>query len=97
MRLGYIAARPDWIAGITDLRIATGLSGSPITAELIHAALTDSGYRRHMEKMRARLAQARHRVLGRLRTLGIEPWMPPNAGIFLWCRLPGGVVAATLA
>lgn len=97
MRLGYIAARPDWIAGITDLRIATGLSGSPITAELVHAALTDSGYRRHMEKMRARLAQARHRVLGRLRTLGIEPWMTPNAGIFLWCRLPGGVDAATLA
>ena len=97
MRLGYIAARPDWIAALTDLRMATGLSGSPITAELVHTALTDSGYRRHMEKTRAKLSLARHHALGRLRALGIEPWIEPDAGMFLWCRLPGGADAADLA
>lgn len=97
VRLGYIAARPDWIAGITDLRIATGLSGSVHSMELVRSALTDAGYRRHMARMRAKLAQARHRSAARLKAIGITPWIEPAAGIFLWCRLPDGVDAAEVA
>jgi DNA-binding transcriptional MocR family regulator len=97
VRLGYIAAQPDWIADITDLRIATGLSGSPMSLELVRLVLSDGSFRRHMEKVRGKLAQARHRALGRLRSLGIEPWIEPAAGFFLWCRLPGGVDAAEVA
>jgi DNA-binding transcriptional MocR family regulator len=97
VRLGYVAARQDWIAAITDLRIATGLWGSPLAAELVLTALSDGSYRRHMEKVRARLARARHDVARRLRAIGIEPWIEPAAGLFLWCRLPGGVDAAEVA
>ena len=97
VRLGYIASNPDWIAAMTDLRIATGLTGNPITAELVRAVLSDSGYRRHMERLRARIAESRHTALKRLRSLGIEPWIEPSAGFFLWCRLPGGVDAADIA
>lgn len=97
VRLGYIAAQPDWIADMTDLRIATGLSGSPMSLELVRLVLSDGSFRRHMEKVRGKLAQARHRALGRLRALGVEPWIEPAAGFFLWCRLPGGVDAAEVA
>lgn len=97
VRLGYIAARPDWIAGITDLRIATGLSGSPLSAELVVTALSDGSYRRHMDRVRAKLAQVRHKALGRIRSLGLEPWHEPTSGIFLWCRLPGGIDATQVA
>jgi len=93
VRCGHIAARPDWIAALTDLRIATGLSGSPFATELIHAALTDSGYRRHVERLRAKLEQAMTRTIARLRPLGIMPWIEPRAGLFLWAKLPDGVDA----
>jgi DNA-binding transcriptional MocR family regulator len=96
-RLGYIAARPDWIRGMTDLRIATGISGSALAMELSRFVLSDTGYRRHMEKVRARLAQARHQALGRLRALGIEPWTVPGNGLFLWCRLPDDACATDVA
>jgi DNA-binding transcriptional MocR family regulator len=32
-----------------------------------------------------------------LRSLGIEPWIEPRAGLFLWCRLPEGIDAVAVA
>ncbi len=93
VRCGHIAARPDWIAGLTDLRIATSMSGSPIAAELVQTLLTDGAYRRHMERIRGRLDQARARAIRRLKAIGITPWIEPQAGLFLWGRLPDGVDA----
>ncbi len=97
LRCGYIAARADWIEGLADLKIATSFGGGRLAAEVLLAALTDSGYRRHMEAVRTRLAGARARTLGRLRALGIAPWLVPRAGMFLWCRLPRGRDAADVA
>lgn len=97
LRCGYLAARPDWIDALADLKLATGFGGSRLAADLLLIALTDSGYRRHMEAVRIRLAEAREKTLPRLAALGITPWLTPQAGMFLWCRLPEGVDAAALA
>jgi DNA-binding transcriptional MocR family regulator len=97
VRCGHIAARLDWIEALADLRIATSLSGNPLSSELLHTVLTDGSYKRHLEKMRARLAQAMARVIKRLRGIGITPWIEPQAGMFLWARLPNGLDAALLA
>lgn len=97
VRCGHIAARPDWIDGLADLRIATSMAGSPLAANLLHAVLTDGSYRRHIDGVRTRLARATARVAKRLRAIGIEPWTDPAAGIFLWARLPDGIDAVDLA
>jgi DNA-binding transcriptional MocR family regulator len=97
VRCGHIAARPDWIEGLADLRIATSMAGSPLAANLLHAVLTDGSYRRHVDCVRTRLARAAARVAKCLRATGIEPWVDPAAGIFLWARLPDGVDAVELA
>ncbi len=97
VRCGHIAARPDWIEGLADLRIATSMAGSPLAASLLHNVLTDGSYRRHVEGVRTRLASATAKVAMRLRTVGIEPWIEPAAGIFLWARLPDGTDAVDLA
>jgi DNA-binding transcriptional MocR family regulator len=97
VRCGYVAARPEWIEGLTDLRIATSMPGNPLSADLLHAVLTDSSHRRHMEAVRARLSRATARTLAQLRGVGIEPWLEPVAGLFIWARLPDGIDAADLA
>jgi DNA-binding transcriptional MocR family regulator len=68
-----------------------------LSAELLHVALTDGSYRRHMEKVRGRLAKARVEVMRRLRAIGIIPWIEPHAGLFVWCRLPDGIEALAVA
>ncbi len=97
VRCGFIAARPEWIEGLTDLKIAISFGGGRLTAEIVFNVLSDGGYRRHMETLRSRLYRARGEVSARLNDLGIVPWLEPQAGMFLWCRLPDGVDAADVA
>lgn len=97
LRCGYIAVRGDWVDALVDLKIATGLGGGQLAAAVVHTALTDSGYRKHMQAVHARLAVARAEAVARLADLGIVPWVLPRAGMFLWCRLPAGISAVALA
>ncbi|TCR91816.1 PLP-dependent aminotransferase family protein [Rhizobium sp. BK376] len=96
-RCGFIAARPEWIEALADLKIATSFAGGRLSAELVLALLTDGSYRRHMEALRARLHKAMQETITRLGSLGITPWLKPQAGIFLWCSLPDGCDAADVA
>ena len=97
VRVGYVAAKPEWLEGLVDLKIATSFSGGRMAQELVWHALTDSGYRKHLDAMRVNLAQAMQTVLPKLRALGIAPLVLPQAGMFLWCRLPAGFDAAQVA
>lgn len=97
IRCGYIAAPTGWIDDLADLKIATSFGGGRLAAETLLASLTDGGYRKHMESVRARLAAAMGKTIERLASLGIKPWIVPQAGMFLWCRLPEGVDAAVVA
>ncbi len=97
IRCGHIAARADWIAGLADLHMATGMASDPASAAVMLSVLTDGSYRHHVDALHARLAQARERVLRRLPSIGLVPWIEPRAGMFLWCRLPDGLNAADVA
>ena len=97
MRCGYVAAKSDWIAALGDLRIATGLSGSPLAAQLVHNSLADVGSRRHLEHLRVRVEQQMDRTIKRLRGIGLTPWIEPKAGFFLWAALPEGIGAVEVA
>ncbi|MGB9095539.1 aminotransferase class I/II-fold pyridoxal phosphate-dependent enzyme, partial [Erwinia sp.] len=97
VRCGFITGRADWIENLTDFKIATSFSGGRMAAELLLTAMTDSGYRRHMETVRHRLAQAMDHTVAKLKLLGINPWLVPQAGMFLWCQLPAGTDAADVS
>ncbi len=98
LRCGYLLARPDWIADLDDLQLATGFGGpSPILAEAVAEALSGGGRRKHMEALRRRLSRARRETILKLRSLGVEPWVEPRGGFYLWGRLPEGRDSAEIA
>ncbi len=97
LRCGYIAARVEWIEGLTDLKIATSFASGRLSAELLLAVLQDGAYRKHAEGLRAKLAAARSKADIRLRAAGLKPWTTPRAGMYLWCELPDGREAAEIA
>lgn len=96
-RCGYIAARPDWIGPLVDLKLATSMGNSVTGAAMLHRVLTESHYRRHLDGLRRRAADAMGLALRNLRGRGLEPWTEPRAGIFVWARLPDDVAAADVA
>ncbi|MBO3761068.1 PLP-dependent aminotransferase family protein [Ciceribacter sp. L1K22] len=96
-RLGYIAARPDWIESLIDLKIAGSFGGNALSAALTLSVLKDGGYRHHLATLKTRLASAMGETIRRLAPLGIRPWLEPRGGLYLWCRLPDGLDAAEIA
>jgi DNA-binding transcriptional MocR family regulator len=98
LRCGYIAAPPAWSEALADLQVATNFGGpSPLAASLLHRALTDGSYRKHITALRSRLTRARQDAAGKLSDLNITPWLEPRGGFYLWCALPPGTDAAKLA
>lgn len=96
-RCGFVAARADWLEGLIDLKIATSFGGARLNAELVLGVLGDGSYRRHLDVLKSRLAKSMVDVVARLQDMGIEPWIMPQAGMLLWCRLPDGVDSSDLA
>lgn len=96
-RVGYIAGRRDWIDGLTDLKLAATFGGNALSAQIVHALLTDGTYRRHIEGLRAKLADAMTMTAKRLRATGLELWTEPQGGMFLWARLPDGMDSGVIA
>jgi DNA-binding transcriptional MocR family regulator len=96
-RCGFVALRGDWVEPLLDLKVATSFSDDRNAAALVHGVLADGGWRRHLEQLRVRLADASAQVLQRLQRLGIQPAPVPVGGLFAWCELPTGVDSAELA
>lgn len=98
IRCGYIAARADWVEALTDLQVATSFGGAgPFASGLVYAALSDGGYRRHMEQLRRHLAGQMQSAAQKLEALGFRLWAAPRGGFFLWMHMPEGMNSATLA
>jgi len=98
IRCGYIAARADRIEALIDLQLATNFGGpSPVATELVLSCLSDGSYRKHVAALQNRLVKARRSTIGALAQLGVEPWLAPRGGFYLWCRLPEGLDAAAVA
>ncbi|NQE63287.1 PLP-dependent aminotransferase family protein [Caulobacter sp. RHG1] len=98
VRCGYIAARPDWIEAMVDLQVATHFGGaSPVAGRLVFDSLMDSGYRRHVEALRRRLSDARRDAGARLADLGVQTWVTPRGGFYLWTQLPDDRDASDVA
>ena len=97
VRCGFIAVRRDWVEQLIDLKIATSFGGGRLSGELILGVLKDGTYRKHMESLRERLSRTMGQTSARLEALGIEPWIEPRGGMFLWCKLPEGLDATDVA
>ena len=97
IRGGYIAAKPEWIEQLVDLKLAVSQGSGHLSAVLLHRLLTDGGHRRHLDGLRAKLSAAMGQTIRRLGALGLTPWVAPRGGLFLWARLPEGLDSADIA
>jgi DNA-binding transcriptional MocR family regulator len=97
VRCGYIVARAEWIEPLIDLKLATSFGNGQLSAQVVHRLLVDGSYRRHLEAMRTKLADAMSDTIRRLTAAGLAVWTQPRAGMFVWASLPGSLDAADIA
>lgn len=97
LRVGYLAARADLAAELTDVKILTSVSSSEFNEQLTYQMLTDGHYRKYVERLQGRLAQATESCLRMFERVGLEVFLEPKGGVFLWARPPGVEDVAALA
>lgn len=95
LRVGYLAAAPEHVAALCDLKMLNGLSSPEVGERLVYAVLAGGQYRRHVLRLREKTDTARRICHERLRALGLDPGLLPDAGLFLWTDC--GVDAERLA
>ncbi len=89
LRIGYLAARHDLIKHLVDVKALTGMGGTRLAESVVATLLERGMHRKHMERLRRRLAQASADAVARLRQAGWEVYEKPSGGMFLWARVPG--------
>jgi DNA-binding transcriptional MocR family regulator len=97
IRVGFVAANPDLLEDLAQLKMISGLTSSEFSERLAYGALTDGRCRKHVKGLRDRLAKAHVATASKLLKLGFEIFCEPKAGIFLWARHPMVPDSAELA
>ncbi|MBA3059657.1 MAG: PLP-dependent aminotransferase family protein [Gammaproteobacteria bacterium] len=97
IRVGYLAASPDLLEDLAQLKMISGLTSSEFSERLAYGALTDGRWRKHVKSVRERLAKAHLGAAARLLKVGFEIFCEPKAGIFLWAKHPAIADSAELA
>lgn len=97
IRVGYLAASPDLLEDLAQLKMISGLTSSEFSERLAYGALVDGRWRKHIKGLRERLAKAHEVAASRLLNIGFEIFTEPKAGVFLWARHPDIPSAAELA
>jgi DNA-binding transcriptional MocR family regulator len=87
-RVGYIAANRELISKLALTKMVVGLTSSEVTERMVANVLIEGHYDRHTAHIRERLFNAHARVAESMLSSGLEIFHTPNAGLFLWAKLP---------
>ena len=89
LRVGFIACREDVANDLSDIKMLTSITSSQFTERLVYTMLADGHYRKYLERLRDRLEEARVNVIRAFERIGLELFVEPDAGMFVWARFPG--------
>lgn len=87
LRVGYFACKPALAEALCNMKLLTGLTTSEVSERVIYQLLSGGYYRKHLDKLRTRLQQARTATIARLEALGFTTYIEPEGGMFIWVKL----------
>ncbi len=85
-RVGFVAAAPEIVAQLTEQKLLTTLTTSPLMDRAVAVCLEQGTLRRHAERVIARLDAARQRVVPLAEGAGCR-FVTPPAGLFGWLEV----------
>jgi DNA-binding transcriptional MocR family regulator len=88
LRVGFVASRPNIIESLADIKMLTSITSSEFTERLIYLTLIDGHYRKYLARLRARLNEARFKIIRTFERIGVELFAEPADGMYLWARFP---------
>jgi DNA-binding transcriptional MocR family regulator len=97
LRVGYLACNKTLAESLCDMKLLTGLTTAEVSERIIYQLLSGGHYRKHLEKLRLRLQEARTTTIAKLEKLGFSIYLEPEGGMFIWAKLNDEINMTTLA
>jgi DNA-binding transcriptional MocR family regulator len=84
LRVGFIATSPEWAQRLCDRKMLATLSSSDIGERVVYKILSEGLYRKHIDRIRARLDGVRAKTVRQMEKVGLTVDVAPPAGMFVW-------------
>jgi DNA-binding transcriptional MocR family regulator len=97
LRVGFIACAEDIANELADIKMLTSITTSQFTERLVYLMLVDGHYRKYLSRLQERLGEARRNVVRAFERTGLELFVEPADGMFIWARFPQIEDSLTLA
>jgi len=97
LRVGFIACAQGVAEELADIKMLTSITTSQFTERLVYLMLVDGHYRKYLSRLHERLGEARLNVVRALERIGLEVFVEPTDGMFVWARFPHVEDSLTLA
>ena len=88
LRVGFLACSQDIANELADIKMLTSITTSQFTERLIYLMLVDGHYRKYLSRLHERLGEARLNVVRAFERIGLELYVEPTDGMFVWARFP---------
>ena len=88
LRVGFVACTQDTVNQLADIKMLTSITTSLFTERLIYLMLVDGHYRKYLSRLHERLGAARLDVVRAFERIGLELFVEPADGMFVWARFP---------
>lgn len=88
IRVGYMAAAPHLIELFLEQKMLSVLTSSEFDERLVYELLGDGSYRKHLDRVRARLSHNHANAVRGLRAAGLDTAPESEGGMFIWATLP---------
>ncbi|CAN7446731.1 PLP-dependent aminotransferase family protein [Pseudoduganella sp. LjRoot289] len=84
LRVGFIATSHEWAQRLADRKMLSTLTTGEIGERVVYKILSEGLYRKHVDRIRARLDALRGRTLRQMERVGLKLDVVSAAGMFVW-------------
>ena len=84
LHVGFSAASQDWAPRLAECKTLATLTSGAIGERVACTILSEGLYRKHLERIRARLDAVRAKAVRQMERAGLTVDVAPPAGMFVW-------------
>lgn len=88
LRVGFLVARQAIADDLADVKMLSSITSSQFVERLLYSMLVDGHYRKFLTRLHKRLGEARLDAVHAFQRKGLQLFVEPEAGMFLWARFP---------
>jgi DNA-binding transcriptional MocR family regulator len=84
LRVGFIATSHELAKRLSDHKMLSTLTTSEIGERVVYKILSEGHYRKHVDRVRAKIDAARDKTIRQLERVGMKMEVTTPAGMFVW-------------